>query len=78
MNVNGALTLGENIGDLGGWRSPTTPTGSLSLGAGGEAPVIDGFTGDQRFFLCLGAAVARGQATGRGAATAVVRPAQPE
>lgn len=47
--VNGRFTLGENIGDLGGlslayraWR--------LSLN-GQEPPVIDGFTGDQRFFL---------------------------
>jgi putative endopeptidase len=48
-HVNGALTVGENIGDLGGlgiafqaWR--------ISL-AGAEPPVIDGLTGAQRFFL---------------------------
>jgi putative endopeptidase len=47
--VNGALTVGENIGDLGGlaiafqaWR--------ISLG-GRDAEVIDGLTGEQRFFL---------------------------
>ena len=49
MHVNGALTIGENIGDLGG----------LTIGYkaykkalnGQEAPVIDGLSGDQRFFM---------------------------
>ena len=48
-HVNGALTIGENIGDLGGlaiaWRAYV-----LSLD-GAEPPVIDGLTGAQRFFL---------------------------
>lgn len=49
LNVNGRQTLGENIGDLAGmivayhgWKR--------SLGSE-EAPVLDGFTGAQRFFL---------------------------
>jgi len=49
VKVNGSLTLGENFGDLGGliiayraWQ--------LSL-RGRPSPVIDGFTGEQRFFM---------------------------
>jgi predicted metalloendopeptidase len=48
-NVNGALTLGENIGDLSG-VAIAYKAYKLSLG-GKPAPVIDGFTGDQRFFM---------------------------
>lgn len=47
--VNGELTLGENIGDLGG-LSVAYEAYRLSLN-GREPPVIDGLTGDQRFFL---------------------------
>ncbi len=49
LNVNGDLTLGENIGDLSG--------AAVAYGAyihslnGAQAPVIDGYTGPQRFFL---------------------------
>ncbi len=47
--VNGRLTLGENIGDLAGLEMAYRAY-KLSLD-GKEAPVIDGLTGDQRFFL---------------------------
>jgi predicted metalloendopeptidase len=49
MNVNGKLTLGENIGDLSG-LTVAYRAYKLSL-QGKEAPTIEGFTGDQRFFL---------------------------
>ena len=49
MHVNGALTLGENTADLAG-LSVAYDAYKASLG-GREAPVIDGLTGDQRFYL---------------------------
>ncbi len=49
LKVNGELTLGENIGDLGGVNVAFRAY-QLSLGDK-KSPVIDGFTGEQRFFL---------------------------
>lgn len=48
-HVKGAFTMGENIGDLGG-LAVALDAYHASLG-GKAAPVIDGMTGDQRFFL---------------------------
>jgi putative endopeptidase len=49
LKVNGELTLGENIGDLSG-VTIAYKAYKMSLD-GKEAPVIDGLTGDQRFFM---------------------------
>ncbi|MAD73680.1 MAG: peptidase M13 [Rheinheimera sp.] len=49
VNVNGAVALGENIGDLGG-MTVALKAYKLSL-EGKDAPVMDGFTGEQRFFI---------------------------
>ena len=49
LHVNGKLTLGENLADLGGITIAYAAY-QKSL-AGKPAPVIDGFTGAQRFFI---------------------------
>ena len=49
LNVNGELTLGENIGDLSG--AAVAYRAYIHSLNGAEAPVIDGYTGPQRFFL---------------------------
>jgi predicted metalloendopeptidase len=64
MHINGELTLGENIGDLSGVSMAYRAyVNSLN---GAEPPVIDGFTGPQRFFI--GYAMSRkGKYTGEAA-----------
>ncbi|WP_028774164.1 M13 family metallopeptidase [Shewanella waksmanii] len=49
LHVNGELTLGENIGDLSG---VTIAYKAYKMSLNGQpAPVIDGLTGDERFFI---------------------------
>ncbi len=52
LNVNGQLTMGENIGDLGGVEMAYAAYRRY-VAQHGEPPVIDGLTGDQRFFLAF-------------------------
>ena len=52
QNLNGALTMGENIGDLGGIEMAYAAYQRYQA-RHGPAPVINGLTGDQRFFLAF-------------------------
>ena len=49
--LNGKLTCGENIADLGGLKLALRALRQRAAAAGGEAPKINGFTPEQRFFL---------------------------
>ncbi len=50
LAINGQLTMGENIGDLGGLEMAYAAY-RRHVAQHGEPPVINGLTGDQRFFL---------------------------
>ncbi len=52
VKINGRASMGENIGDLGGVLI-SLDAYHTSLG-GKPAPVLDGYSGDQRFFLGWG------------------------
>lgn len=52
VRVNGQLTMGENIGDLGGLEMAYAAYRRY-VADHGEQPVLDGLTGDQRFFLAF-------------------------
>ena len=52
LHVNGKLTLGENIADLAGL---VIAYKAYHISLGGEsAPLLSGFTGDQRFYIAYG------------------------
>jgi len=50
MTINGQLTMGENIGDLGGVEMAWSAYQKY-VEDNGEPPVLDGYTGAQRFFM---------------------------
>ena len=73
--MNGAFTLGENIADLAG-LTIAYKAYHISLD-GKPAPVIDGFTGDQRFFLSFGQIWRSKYRDGCAARAIALRSAQP-
>ncbi|MCJ7826903.1 MAG: peptidase M13 [Demequinaceae bacterium] len=54
--VNGALTIGENIGDLAGLEIGLKAYAIACGGSVDDAPILHGFTGLQRYFLSYAAA----------------------
>jgi putative endopeptidase len=52
LHVNGKLTLGENIGDLSGVEAAYAAFKKYEA-KHGASPVLDGLTGDQRFFIAF-------------------------
>jgi endothelin-converting enzyme/putative endopeptidase len=53
VHIKGQLTLGENLGDLGGLEVAYAAYRRY-VAQHGEPPVIGGLTGDQRFFIAYG------------------------
>ncbi|HEV8407948.1 MAG TPA: M13 family metallopeptidase, partial [Sphingomicrobium sp.] len=53
VHIKGQLTLGENLGDLGGLEVAYSAYRRY-VAKHGEPPVVDGLTGDQRFFIAYG------------------------
>jgi putative endopeptidase len=64
VNINGQLTMGENIGDLGGIEMAYAAYRRYTARSG-EAPLLNGLSGDQRFFLAYAQAWRRKMREGR-------------
>ena len=73
VHVNGKLTLGENTADNGGVRIALMAL--MERMAGKTTPKIDGFTPEQRFFLCFGQVWCEQRARGGAAPAGADRPA---
>ena len=76
LHVKGALTLGENIGDLGGIEAAYAAYQKYQA-KHGRAPVIGGLTGDQRFFLAFAQAWRSKVSEGSARARALTDPHSP-
>jgi len=63
VHIKGQLTLGENLGDLGGLEVAYSAYRRY-VAEHGEPPVIGGLTGDQRFFIAYGYSWQRKQREG--------------
>jgi putative endopeptidase len=63
VKIKGQLTLGENLGDLGGLEVAYAAY-RRHVATHGEPPVIGGLTGDQRFFIAYGYSWQRKQREG--------------
>jgi len=51
VSVNGKLTLGENIGDLGGVKEAYSAFKAIEARTGDSTPAVEGLTNDQLFFV---------------------------
>ena len=76
VHIKGKLTLGENLADLGGLEAAYAAYRRY-VARHGEPPVIDGFTGDQRFFIAYAQAWQGKRREGALRAAAAEQPAQP-
>ena len=75
MHINGKLTMGENIADLAGL---VIAYKAYHIALGGKpAPVLNGYTGDQRFYIAYAQSWREKHRDGRIARAAAFQPAQP-
>jgi hypothetical protein len=76
VHIKGQLTLGENLGDLGGLEAAYAAYRRY-VARHGEPPVIDGYTGDQRFFIAYAQSWQGKAREGALEVPAPLQPAQP-